>query len=267
MERYDVAQRIFDYIKAEGFEVYDIRRGNGYFIFDMGDDGVIHFKIKGLHDWLFAMWINTNEEELHNDNGKDFPALQFFTQYELLLDKFKPSRSWFCENYSYDEVVKGMNDDYKYVYYDIINMLKMIKYHPLLSFYHDNWGDKYVTHKSVLWCYLRSIFYEVKSSIEDWWNEFSVYRWTKLKAAICKHYKIVDSISVVDGNGDGWKVTPRYTCHIHFKQLYFNDKQEEEELRMLNVWFRKNNWGELDIELTREGNVSESGNLIRYGYR
>ena len=48
MTRREISEKVLTYIKENGFVPYDIQYGDGYFIFDMGEDGVVHFKIKGL---------------------------------------------------------------------------------------------------------------------------------------------------------------------------------------------------------------------------
>lgn len=78
MTRREAAEKIFNYIRENKFKPINIQYGNGYFIFDMGDDGVIHFNIKGLHGWKFAMWIETDPENLKREDGKEYPAIYFF---------------------------------------------------------------------------------------------------------------------------------------------------------------------------------------------
>ena len=63
MTRREAAEKVFSYIRKNNFEPINIQYGNGYFIFDKGEDGVVHFNIKGLHGWKFAMRINTNEDK------------------------------------------------------------------------------------------------------------------------------------------------------------------------------------------------------------
>ena len=67
-------------------DFYDIHFIDGYMV-DSGEDSVVDFKIKGLDGWLFGAWIQKDEQ------GETY--LQVFCQYEMFIDKFKPSRGDF----------------------------------------------------------------------------------------------------------------------------------------------------------------------------
>ena len=47
MTRREATEKVFDYIRKNKFKPINIQYGNGYFIFDKGEDGVVHFNIKG----------------------------------------------------------------------------------------------------------------------------------------------------------------------------------------------------------------------------
>ena len=95
MKNRTAANIIFKYLKSKGFTVTDIEFGDSYFVFELGDDGVTHFHIKGLRGWKFGMWINTDVKSLRKEDGTYYPVISFFCQHEDNLDKFKPSRSFF----------------------------------------------------------------------------------------------------------------------------------------------------------------------------
>lgn len=38
-----VAEFMFDIIRNMGYKPYDIEYGNGYFLFDMGENSVVHY--------------------------------------------------------------------------------------------------------------------------------------------------------------------------------------------------------------------------------
>ena len=44
MTRREATEKVFTYIRNNNFEPTNIQYGDGYFIFDMGKDGVVHFK-------------------------------------------------------------------------------------------------------------------------------------------------------------------------------------------------------------------------------
>lgn len=249
MTRREAAEKIFNYIKENKFTPIDINYGNGYFIFDMSDDGVVHFNIKELRNWRFGMWIETDAEKLKRDNGEDYPAMQFFCRHKTDLDKFKPSRSLFKVNISLAE----MNEDDTWMFYKIEWILKMIKRHPLIAFQMSDSMNHYCD-CSYIGYYLRARFIDTKYRIRDWWEDASVLLWHGPKVWFIKKYKIVDSAELIDNNHDGWECSPRYDMKIHFKKISDDEREQEKaEVKMLDVFFRKNYYKNMDMWLTRDG--------------
>lgn len=249
MTRREAAEKVFNYIRENKFTPIDIKYGDGYFIFDMGDDSVVHFNIKELRNWRFGMWIQTDEEKLKHDGGEDYPAVQFFCRHKTDLDKFKPSRSLFKVNISLEEI----NDDDTWVLYEIKNILKMIKRHPLTAF-QMSWGMDYYCDESYIGFYLRSRFIDVKYKIKEWWKDVSILLWHGPKVWFIKRYKVVDTVELYDNNHDGWECSPRYDMKIHFRKI--SDDEEEQakaELNVLNKFFHKDYYSNMGIELTRDG--------------
>lgn len=72
--------------KELNLEFYNINFADGYIV-DHGKNSVVDFKIKGLDGWIFGAWILENEQKEK--------YLQVFCQYEMFVDKFKPSRGDF----------------------------------------------------------------------------------------------------------------------------------------------------------------------------
>lgn len=249
MTRLEAAKKIFDYIKDNGFKPINIKYGNSYFIFDKGENGVIHFNVKGLHGWKFGMWLETDAEKLKNENGKDYPAVQFFCQHELNIDKFKPSRSFF----SVDLSLSDIEAEDIYSFYEIRSILKMIKRHPFVSFAMDGCGDKYYSHSYVGY-YLKQKLYKTKRAVREWWNDIWVKIWHGSKVWFIKRYKVVDKVRLVDRNDKDWKTYPRYDMTIHFKKISDDeDVQCEAEVKMLNRFFRDNSYKNMHLTLTRDG--------------
>ena len=67
-------------------------------------------------------------------------------------------------------------------------------------------------------------------------------------------YKVVDKAELIDKNDGYWKISPRYDMRIHFKVIS-EDKNEQQmaEIKMLDMWFRKNSYNNMNLELTRDG--------------
>ena len=146
----EAAKKVFDYIRKNNFMPVNIQYGNYYFIFDKGKDSVIHFGIKGLRNWKFAMWVNTNLNELKYDKG-EYPAIQFFCQHKTNIDKFKPSRSFFLAKYTLADVERKSD----LVFYEVIDILLHIKRHPFIAFCMDACED-YLYSGSYIMGYIKS---------------------------------------------------------------------------------------------------------------
>lgn len=74
-------------LKETKIHVTDVKYLDGYFIFGMGDNSVVHFKIKELPGWLFGVWWDPIDKKSKSITG------HWFTQYEKDIDKFKPAAS------------------------------------------------------------------------------------------------------------------------------------------------------------------------------
>jgi hypothetical protein len=74
--------------------VKDVTWLTGYFVFELGEDSVVHFHIKELKGWKFSVWFNEGFSEL-------------FWQYDKDIDKFKPSASYFAHKIE-DDKLEGL---------------------------------------------------------------------------------------------------------------------------------------------------------------
>ena len=242
MTNKETAEKIFDTIQSNHFTPININYENGYFIFDMGEDSVVRFEIKGLHGWKFAIWIDRKDGEL------EYPSVQFFCQHILNIDKFKPSRSFFLA-----DIEPSYFKNEGLIKYRIMPIIKMIKRHPFVSFamdanesqyYNGSYFGKYVEIKS----------YRIINKMKNWWNDTITKIWHGTKVWFIKRYKVVDTVKFIDKNSGGFICSPRSELHIHFKELSKDEEtQSKAELKVLNRWFKKNYYYNLHINLTREG--------------
>ena len=95
--------------KKQGYDIVDSRWVNSYFIFETGEDSIVHFKVKQCNGWLFGVWFING-----NDDTPDKRRFELFGQPENCIDKFKPSRSYFLYT-SYAD----LDTDEKLVQYNI----------------------------------------------------------------------------------------------------------------------------------------------------
>lgn len=242
----EIAEFIFSKMKELGFEAYDIDYGNGYFIFDMGEDSVIHFRVKGLwKNWKFGMWVNSQYLDRIgevDENGKplDFKLVQLFAQYETQINKFKPSRSELCVEYDADSWNEEKKDNGLY-FYELEKMLKMMKRHPLIC-YSEFCGDcaGYYDESFILTF--------IRCESKYYWSEFvekfktAVFLpYTKAKIFFAKKDKCIKDINLFDFEKEckGWKTDYLYRVDVTFTK----DCTSEEEIKWLDKWFRKDKYG------------------------
>lgn len=250
MKNRTAANIIFKYLKSKGFTSTDIEFGDGYFIFDLGDDGVTHFHIKGLRGWKFGMWINTDVKSLKKDDGTYYPVISFFCQHEDNLDKFKPSRSFFHVNISPEQFKDYITKEDVYALSDIDTIVSHIKHNPILAYVEDcyNWfsmQDTNVASILVTDNYIKSYFTIKKNFIrrkcKKLYEDIIPILTQKTKIPFLEKFDVVDYVEFEDNNHDGFICSPRYDMGIHFKKLYNTEEQQEDaEIEVLYKLFKKN---------------------------
>lgn len=84
MTNKEIKEAIFKELKEYQMEVINPSVGNGYYLFNFGEESVVHFHIKGCKRWLWGMWIT------HNENKTN---INLFGEHEDYIDKFKPTQT------------------------------------------------------------------------------------------------------------------------------------------------------------------------------
>ena len=104
--------------------------GNGYFIFDFGENSVCSFTVKGLRKWRWGIWCT------EYDDGEYKVSL--FGEHEYFVDKFKPTQTAIAYTASYtgDESVSKLAKDFA-------RRLRRIARHPLREEYSIYGEDRY----------------------------------------------------------------------------------------------------------------------------
>lgn len=237
----EIAENMFACMRKLGYKPYDINYGNGYFVFDMGEDSVVHFKLKGVwKSWRFGMWISSENlnktDEITEENRYDHMIVQLFCQNEDWLGKFKPSRSALC--------VELDREDYLRVYWtemQIGNMLGMIKKHPILCY--DSFcgrGAGYADY-SFLWHFIKSRTYTYWEKAKEkvvcsFWLTY-----TKLKLQLAKHDKIIKSVGIYDfeKENEGWSTDYKYRPLPTFVE----GVTKEQVCDWYDKWFHRDTYG------------------------
>lgn len=209
--------------KGERFTVESVEYLDGYFIFAHGTNAVVHFKIKECPGWLFGIWWNEpSTEKPDNING------DFFAQYEEAIDKFKPSRSNFCEEISY--ILSDKNGNWDYSAYRIINFIHK---EPYLAFCRDHHGWDYNTE-----FHSREEAEKVYSKWREWQGNETKY--TKIHDDLLKEFVIArilplfHNATLEEGFGDYLDVVAPFSKNKDIVEKpgyygWFADEEDDDE--------------------------------------
>ena len=280
----DMREALFKAMKEKGFIPTDINVGDGYFIFDMGEGGNVHFHVKGLKGWKFGLWCHDEYIPSDEDKEKGYkgnpPMMEVFAQRELFIDKFKPSRSAYCVEVKYN---KEFEDDYKtfkgwsvddFSFFYVIEMLKEMKYHPFMAFYKDIWECAYVDKSN-----FGLIVYYFKQNYSEAWYKFKK-KWKKALRdgfghCYLKHIKnqleklhYVKEAVIIDNDNDYWITSERYSMNIIFNK----ESDEIKEVEVLSKYFRNWLWDKLfgkfngNVKCFNETYLDAEGNMLVYWY-
>lgn len=125
---------------VDAIHVEDVQYLDGYYIFPMGTNAVVHFKIKECPGWLFGIWWK--EPECMDRKAGSFKMTgTFFAQYEKTIDKFKPSASSIKAEVQAEIIKKSKSSQDKIWhisdYTDMLNQIRFIIKEPELAFCRD----------------------------------------------------------------------------------------------------------------------------------
>lgn len=196
----ECTDKIISQINKSGYHVENLIRSSGYFIFDFGGNSCNTFNIKELPGWRFGLWWTSIER-----NGSKYVNGQLFTQFELDIDKFKPSRSEFVINREFIldktgwklfdvERYDAFEDFYKF---SIREMLDFIKDHPYRAWARSSSSDgmKYRVPFSGFKCwrkYWGNRFYHWKDRKYEAWANRRLVSWVRKNAGwFYKGYEII----------------------------------------------------------------------------
>ena len=267
-KKYEIMRgEILDYIRKIGFTPINVQCGNGYFIFDMGENSVVNFWIKELNGWKFGIWFHTSKPD---ENGKKEPdSCQFFAQRELFIDKFKPAASNYCEE------IKAYGKDNKFfdnfALIDIKSMLYEMKYHPFISFYKGVAYSNYIDRKSLIWFYIKENwdvrFYDIKKKAVRWKDCTITRIYLNYAKKNIEKNSFVEAVKVFDGENGNWYSYPRYNINVYFnKDSNEFEEAEIQEKYFNNKFFNKVVSKECYFNFFNPNHMDEMGNMCRYVY-
>lgn len=267
-KKYEIMRgEILDYIKRIGFTPINVQCGNGYFIFDMGENSVVNFWIKELKGWKFGIWFYISKPD---ENGKKEPdSCQFFAQKELFIDKFKPAASNYCEE------IKAYGKDNKFfdnfALIDIKSMLYEMKYHPFISFYKEVAYSNYIDRKNLVWFYIKENwdvrFYDIKKKTVRWKDCTITRVYLNHVKKVLEKKSNVETVKVIDEENGNWHSYPRYNINVYFNK----DSNELEEAEIQDKYFNNKFYmkvvsKECYFNFFNPNYRDEMGNMYRYTY-
>lgn len=185
-------QKILAALEKKGFTPIDVQYLRGYFIFEFGEDMVVHFRLKECKGWLFGIWWDVDESKY-----------DFFAQYEKNINKFKPSDSSFVEKSIWFEEDAPLG-------YCADGICQFIKKHPLKAWY----ADGCYFHN--LWAiYPRFLFLKF---VKERWRDDCYYQFRKNRLNK-KYLRLLEKVcqallidyEIIDWNKDGAIHWPRWS--------------------------------------------------------
>lgn len=151
--------------------IQDVKYLDGYFIFEWGNNAVLHFKLKDCPGWLFGVWWSEATKE-EKKKGAKYVHGHFFAQYEEYINKFKPSDSTIQNTFT--QITDGEKHLYEYpnpydLDFDIEQSLNFIRKHPYLARYRDlTYTDFNYEYVSRLKAFIRVIKNSLQTKYRHW---------------------------------------------------------------------------------------------------
>lgn len=209
--------------------------GNSYFIFEGEDNSICEFYIKEIPGFKFGVWLTSRFDnikdclERNTTLWSDYlyvptrSELVLFAQYELFIDKFKPSTSNFI-------IGTFREDSNKWYMSEAEDMLEFMIKHHFQSIFYSSTGCKFIWDKINIF---QLIYITSKDIITQKMYDYKRERNLKKAAKKCLH--IVKKINCFDYIviKHRYIASPKYSICFCRKNIYDNDKYIK-ELEYLN---------------------------------
>jgi hypothetical protein len=199
--------KVFEALKKElKFEITitDIEYLDGYFIFGKGTNSVVHFHIKETPGWKYGIWWSPIEKaEDSKEYYTDRLSCNIFTQYEEEIDKFKPSASIVCEEFTVHLTSPATG-----CIWEFAQDIEFIHNEPYLAFYREmhytDFNKEYITRAKAK-AYFERHFRQKKLK-----EEITVLNNREILKTLNEILKedIAEGTCFIEDRGDSW--SPRY---------------------------------------------------------
>lgn len=209
-------ETVLGWLADRGVTVTDTEFGNGYYLFDFGEDSVCHFKVKGARRWLFGIWC------VEDDGKPGSYRVSVFGEHRDYIDKFKPTATSVSA-----EFTLGPSDISDGQYppcgaYKAIDEIKFISAHPSLMKY-THYGSP---RQGVLGFLLEEFwYYRIRKNLDGFFEKRMAYWFLKFAAAMytLRFRRRGNSFKATVRREDYWY--PKYTLKV----VYGNMDDEETE--------------------------------------
>lgn len=187
---------------------------NGYYLWDFGDDSVIHIEFNQIKNWIFGLWI------VYDENVSDKISISFFGDKKNWIDKFKPTTSSISHEVTLNiDDIKDI-DNYTWdLFYPIEKELNgLIKRRLFWEFFIDSNGDE-----SFLSWLVNEIWYgNIDNKLRKFYQKYILLPIAKLTTKMWKirFHKYIHDCYVEDTSRK-YYFEP---CRIHV--TYVNDVNE-----------------------------------------
>lgn len=277
----ELMELAFKQIEEEtGFHIIDKMYGNSYFLFEDKDNSICNFRIKEIPGFLFSFWNTCRFDNIKKQMNEDRilwcdsleisskSELVFFTQYERDLDKFKPSRSGFVTGIYRTEYIREpepneIETDY-FVMYDLIDILKYMKKHPIKSYWYTSmqidrvWNE--VSGLKALRIFIRDWISDKKYKLK---NYIQLKHYLRISKQFAK--KIPGFNTIVVLQDEGW--SPRIRINLRRgNNITVEDYENQVDIidEYEDKYFNKISFEEYEVYLTNKSTEEDIKNDNKY---
>jgi hypothetical protein len=144
------------------YDVLDVKVGDTYYLFNLGEHSVIHFRIKGCKRWLFGLWIT--------DIGDNKTRLSLFGEHEDYIDKFKPTATKLSVEVEVSndigavDLLSEINDLVWDLIYDKVDVIYNSNLGGKIKFYYHGGYNRGV----LKWLFNQWWFYRIEHPFREW---------------------------------------------------------------------------------------------------
>ena len=194
--------------------ITDWNIGNGYYLFDFGENTVCHFRVPGAKKWLFGIWAIPRED--------GSIRVDLFGEHEWHIDKFKPTATKISDSVIISN--REAFDDLSWELVSSINAIISISRYPIAAMivYYWNgidpvmrwlWGEWWFYTVVVKW-------YSFLDNVVNKWLVHACKKWINFR---WKRKGI--HANVVDNWVGDLRISPRWDLQVYYPVV--EDKEND----------------------------------------